>query len=91
MNREQAGAAKQQAIANGESKYNGMACKTCSGTLRYTVGSACVLCAKARTRARQVASPEKQRQYHERWRNSNRDYLRAYYKVQKLRVKECAA
>lgn len=80
MNREQAGAAKQQAIASGESKYDGMACKTCGGTLRYTTGSACVLCAKAHTRARQVAKPEQQRQYHKTWRNKNREYLREYPK-----------
>lgn len=88
MNREQAGAAKQQATANGESKYDGMTCKTCGGTLRYTIGDACVPCAKAKARARQVAKPEQQRQYHEQWRNKNREYLREYQKMQKLRAKE---
>ena len=88
MDKAQAKVARLQAQANGENKYTGIACNVCRGTQHYTIGNACVLCAKARTRARQVASPEKQRKYHEQWRCNNRDYLRAYYKVQKLRAKE---
>ena len=91
MNREQAGAAKQQAIANGELKYDGMACKTCGGTLRYTAHNSCVPCKLARAQEWRARNPEKQRQCHENWRNNNREYLRVYYKMQHLRAKEQTA
>lgn len=87
----QAKAARLQAQESGESKYVGVACKVCGSTQRYTTGNACALCQKARARAWQVAKPEQRRQYHETWRSNNREYLRAYYKMQKLRAKEQAA
>lgn len=33
-----------EAAKNGQRKYQGKPCKTCSGTERYTINSACVAC-----------------------------------------------
>ena len=87
MDLAQAKAARLQAQENGESKYSGMACGNCGGEVRYTNGGGCAKCIKSRSKA----NPELNKMYHEVWRNNNREYLRAYYKVQRMRAKEQAS
>lgn len=38
------------AAHKGETKYNGKPCKTCGGTLRHTINSACVACSNERAK-----------------------------------------
>lgn len=42
---------RQEAIAQGLTRYNGVECAICGNTLRYTVNTGCVSCAKIRAKA----------------------------------------
>lgn len=53
---------RKQAIDEGKSRYEGVACRNCGGTLRYVINCDCVKCSRDRARVCQRKTRERMRQ-----------------------------